>query len=68
LTDQKDLNANSEVYALGRVSYNDRTFELVPPAIGGTFYNLGSSAMNAHLYWKQLQAEYVMDVVGISDS
>ena len=62
----EDLNTNSEVYSLGQVSYNDRTFELVPPSIGGTFYNLGSSAMNAHLYWKQLQADYVMDVVGIS--
>ena len=60
-----DLNATNELYELGRVSYNGRTFELNLPE-DNSAYNLGSSALNTPLFWKQLGAEYTIDVVGVS--
>ena len=60
-----DLNATNELYELGRVSYDGRTFELNLPE-DNSAYNLGSSALNTPLFWKQLGAEYIIDVVGVS--
>jgi hypothetical protein len=60
-----DLNTTNELYELGRVSYDGRTFELNLPEDNST-YNLGSSALNTPLFWKQLGAEYTIDVVGVS--
>lgn len=60
-----DLNATNELYQLGRVSYGGRTFELNLPE-NSSSYNLGSSALNTPLFWKQLGAEYTIDVVGVS--
>ena len=60
-----DLNATNELYELGRVSYNGRIFELNLPE-DNTAYNLGSAALNTPLFWKQLGAEYTIDVVGVS--
>ena len=62
-----DLNATNELYELGRISYDGRTFELNLPE-DSSAYNLGSSALNTPLFWKQLGAEYTIDVVGVSTS
>jgi hypothetical protein len=62
-----DLNATNELYELGRVLYDGRTFELNLPE-DSSAYNLGSSAINTPLFWKQLGAEYTIDVVGVSTS
>jgi hypothetical protein len=60
-----DLNATNELYELGRVSYDNRIFELNIPE-DSSAYNLGSSALNTPLFWKQLGSEYTIDVVGVS--
>lgn len=60
----QDLNATSELYELGRVSFGNRTFELNLPE-DNTAYNLGSSALNTPLIWKNLGLEYVIDVSGL---
>jgi len=60
-----DLNATNELYELGRVSYDNRIFELNIPE-DSSAYNLGSSAFNTPLFWKQLGSEFTIDVVGVS--
>ena len=59
-----DLNATSELYELGRVSFGNRIFELNLPDDNSS-YNLGASALNTPLIWKNLGSEYVIDVVGL---
>ena len=59
-----DLNSTNELYELGRVVYNNRTYELNLPE-DSSAYNLGSSALNTPLFWKSIGAEYTIDVVGV---
>jgi len=59
-----DLDTTSELYELGRVSFGNRTFELNLPE-NNTAYNLGASALNTPLFWKNVNTEYVIDVVGL---
>ncbi len=60
----QDLNATSELYELGRVSFGNRTFELNLPEDSSS-YNLGASALNTPLIWKNVGLEYVIDVTGL---
>jgi hypothetical protein len=64
LTRATDLNATNELYELGRVVFNNRTYELNLPE-DSTAYNLGASALNTPLFWKSIGAEYTIDVVGV---
>lgn len=64
LVRSQDLNATSELYELGRVSFGNRTFELNLPEDSSS-YNLGSSALNTPLFWKNVGLEYVIDVSGL---
>ena len=64
LSRASDLDATSELYELGRVVYNNRTYELNLPE-DSSAYNLGASALNTPLIWKSVGAEYVIDVVGV---
>lgn len=59
-----DLDNTNELYELGRVVYNNRTYELNLPE-DSTAYNLGASALNTPLFWKSIGAEYTIDVVGV---
>jgi hypothetical protein len=59
-----DLDATNELYALGRVVYNNRTYELNLPE-DSTAYNLGASALNTPLFWRSVGAEHVIDVAGL---
>ena len=59
-----DLDATNELYALGRVIYNNRTYELNLPE-DSTAYNLGASALNTPLFWRSVGAEHVIDVAGL---
>jgi len=59
-----DLDATSDLYELGRVTFGNRTFELNLPE-DSTSYNLGASALNTPLIWKSIGPEYVIDVVGL---
>lgn len=59
-----DLDSTSELYELGRVVFNNRTYELNLPE-DSSAYNLGASALNTPLYWKSVGSEYVIDVVGV---
>lgn len=59
-----DLDATSELYQLGRVVFNNRTYELNLPE-DSSAYNLGASALNTPLFWKTIGAEYTIDVVGL---
>jgi hypothetical protein len=59
-----DLDSTNELYELGRVVFNNRTYELNLPE-DSSAYNLGASAMNTPLYWKSIGAEYTIDVVGV---
>ena len=59
-----DLDVTSELYELGRVVYNNRTYELNLPE-DSSAYNLGASALNTPLIWKSIGAEYTIDVVGV---
>ena len=59
-----DLNSTSELYELGRVAFGNRTFELNLPEDSSS-YNLGASALNTPLIWKNVGSEYVIDVVGL---
>jgi len=59
-----DLDATSELYELGRVSFGNRTFELNLPD-DSSAYNLGASALNTPLIWKSIGLEYVIDAVGL---
>lgn len=58
------LAVTSDLYALGRVSYKNRTFELNLPE-DSTVYNLGASALNTPLFWKSIGEEYTIDVAGV---
>jgi hypothetical protein len=60
-----DLDTTAELYALGQVSYNTRTFELNLPE-DSSAYNLGASALNTPLFWKSTGLEYTIDVAGIA--
>jgi hypothetical protein len=60
-----DLDATNELYELGRVVFNNRTYEVNLPE-DSSAYNLGASAMNTPLYWKSLGAEYTINVVGVA--
>ena len=60
-----DLDATNELYELGRVVYNNRTYELNLPE-DSSAYNLGASAMNTPLFWKSIGAEYTINVVGVA--
>lgn len=64
LTRATDLNATNELYELGRVVYNNRTYELNLPD-DSSAYNLGASALNTPLIWKTIGSEYTIDVVGV---
>jgi len=64
LSRTSDLDATNELYELGRVVYNNRTYELNLPE-DSSAYNLGASASNTPLIWKSLGAEYTIDVVGV---
>ena len=59
-----DLDSTSELYELGRVVFNNRTYELNLPE-DSSAYNLGASALNTPLFWKSIGAEYTIDVVGV---
>jgi hypothetical protein len=64
LSRANDLDATSELFELGRVVYNNRTYELNLPE-DSSVYNLGASALNTPLFWKSVGAEYTIDVVGV---
>ena len=64
LSRASDLDATNELYELGRVVYNNTTYELNLPD-DSSAYNLGASASNTPLYWKSIGAEYTIDVVGV---
>ena len=60
-----DLNATNELYALGRVSYSNRTYDLNLPE-DSSAYNLGASALNTPLFWKSIGSEYTINVAGVA--
>jgi hypothetical protein len=64
LSRTSDLDTTSDLYELGRVVFNNRTYELNLPE-DSSAYNLGASAMNTPLFWKSVGAEYTIDVVGV---
>jgi hypothetical protein len=64
LSRSSDLDATNELYELGRVVFNNRTYELNLPEDSSS-YNLGSSALNTPLYWKSVGSEYTIDVAGV---
>jgi hypothetical protein len=64
LSRTSDLDATNELYELGRVVYNNRTYELNLPE-DSSAYSLGASAMNTPLFWRSIGAEYTIDVVGV---
>jgi hypothetical protein len=59
------LATSNDLYALGRVNYNNRTFELNLPE-NTTTYSLGASALNTPLFWKSTGAEYTIYVAGLA--
>ena len=59
------LATSNDLYALGRVNYNNRTFELNLPE-DPTAYSLGASALNTPLFWKSTGAEYTIYVAGLA--
>jgi hypothetical protein len=59
------LATSNDLYALGRVNYNNRTFELNLPE-DPTAYSLGASALNTPLFWKSTGAEYNIYVAGLA--
>ena len=59
------LATSNDLYALGRVNYNNRTFELNLPENTST-YNLGASALNTPLFWKSTGEEYTINVAGLA--
>jgi hypothetical protein len=62
-----DLNENSEIRALGRVSYNSQVYELILP--NSASYSIGDTAGNTPLYWKKRNKEssYIAAVVTSSN-
>ena len=65
LSRASDLDATNELYELGRVVFNNRTYELNLPD-DSSAYNLGASALNTPLIWKGIGAEYTINVVGVA--
>ena len=59
------LATTSDLYALGRVVFNNRTFELNLPE-DSTVYSLGASALNTPLFWKSVGSEYTINVAGLA--
>ena len=59
------LATTSDLYALGRVSYNNRIYDLNLPE-DSSAYNLGASALNTPLFWKSIGSEYTINVAGLA--
>jgi hypothetical protein len=59
------LATTSDLYALGRVNYNNRIYDLNLPE-DSSAYNLGASALNTPLFWKSIGSEYTINVAGLA--
>jgi hypothetical protein len=59
------LATTNNLYALGRVNYNNRIYDLNLPE-DSTLYNLGASALNTPLFWKSVGLEYTINVAGLA--
>jgi hypothetical protein len=59
------LATTSDLYALGRVNYNNRIYDLNLPE-DSSAYNLGASALNTPLFWKSVGSEYTINVAGLA--
>jgi hypothetical protein len=65
LTRATGLATTSDLYALGRVVYNNRTYELNLPEDSSAYF-LGSSALHTPLFWKSVGSEYTINVAGVA--
>ena len=67
LVRDSDLNENSEMRALGRVSYNDQTYEMILP--NSASYSIGNTVGNTPIYWRKrnLELSYLAAVATTSN-
>ena len=65
LTRATGLATTSDLYALGRVVYNNRTYELNLPEDSSAYF-LGASALHTPLFWKSVGSEYTINVAGVA--
>lgn len=67
LVRDSDLNENSEMKALGRVSYNNQTYEMILP--NSASYSIGNTVGNTSIYWRKRNQElsYIAAVVTTSN-